>query len=325
VSTKRAQRRALVIGCGGQDGSYLTEFLLEAGYDVVGVLRGHQDDEVPNLSSVRSAVKLVRADLAETDKIASVLAEFQPQEIYNFAGVTFGPDAWTDPALTAELSTVALARLMTAMLGKTPDARFFQASSAWVFGQPAKAPQNERTRYAPLEPYGAAKAYGNFLIQGFREKYGFYGCSGIFYNHESPRRPERFVTRKITRTAARIKVGQADELVLGDITAERDWGYAKDYVRAAWLSLQQDSPDDFVIATGQLHTVGAFIERAFARVGLNWREHVRFDESLVRSAADVVNLVGDASAARDKLGWEATTSFEDLVDLMVDADLASLR
>lgn len=319
------RRRALIIGCSGQDGSYLAELLVQEHYDVMGVLRGHRDGNVPNLANVREDVRLAWSDLADTPQIAALIGQFQPHEIYNFASVSFGPDAWTDPALTAELSAVALARLLMAIQVEAPQARFFQASSAWVFGQPTEAPQNELTRFAPTEPYGAAKAYGNYLIDGYRRKYGLYGCSGIFFNHESPRRPTRFVTRKITTGAARIKHGLADELGLGDLETLRDWGYAKDYVRAAWLSLQQDDPGDFVIATGQLHSVREFAERAFARLDLDWRDFVRTDETLVRGkSGEVFNLVGDASLAYSELGWEPTIGFAELVDLMVDADMAAL-
>jgi GDPmannose 4,6-dehydratase len=313
-----------VIGAAGQDGSYLSELLLGRGYDVVGVVRSKPEQYVENLETVRDRMTLIRADLLDTATLAEAMREYQPREIYNFAGVTFGPDAWSDPARTAELGTVALARLLEAVRSQVPAARFFQASSAWVFGRPEDAPQNERTRYQPLEPYGAAKAYGDFLVRGMRTRYGLFACSGILYNHESPRRAERFVTRKITSAAARIRAGSQHHLVLGDIEAQRDWSHARDVVEGIWLMMQQEEPADFVLASGILHSVREFVEAAFARVGLDWQDHVRYDDSLQRSNADVVNLVGDATAARTVLGWRPRVGFDELVASMVDADMAAV-
>lgn len=320
--TGAVPRRAMVIGCAGQDGSYLAELLVGKGYDVLGVTRPSSDLELSNLGAVLDRISVARVDLVDTPQLADVLETFGPDEVYNFASVSFGPDAWTDPARTAELSTVALARLLDEIRLRTPDARFFQASSSWVFGRPAQSPQNEDTPFRPLEPYGAAKAFGNHLLHGFRERYGLHASSGIFFNHESPRRPQRFVTRKITSAAARISLGLVDEITLGDLDARRDWGFAGDYVEAAWLSLQQDTAQDFVIATGRLHSVRELVERAFERAGLDWTRHVRQDDSLVRRGGAVADLVGDATQAREVLGWAPTMSFESLVDLMVDSDLA---
>lgn len=321
--TGASARRALVIGCAGQDGSYLAELLTGKGYDVLGVTRPSSD--LSNLAAVRDRISVVRTDLVDTPQLAELLETFGPDEIYNFASVSFGPDAWSDPARTAELSTVALARLLDEVRVRTPEARFFQASSSWVFGRPAQSPQDEDTPFRPLEPYGAAKAFGNHLLHGFRERYGLHASSGIFFNHESPRRPQRFVTRKITSAAAMISLGLADEITLGDLDARRDWGFAGDYVQAAWLSLQQDTGQDFVIATGQLHSVRELVQRAFERVGLDWTAHVRQDDSLVRGGGAVADLVGDATKAREVLGWVPSMSFEGLVDMMVDGDLAHVQ
>ncbi len=316
------ERRAMVLGCAGQDGSYLCELLVDKGYQVVGLTRPSTDPSLPNLAAVRDRIEVVRADLVDTPALAQILERLEPHEIYNFASVSFGPDAWTDPARTSELGTVALARLVEQVRRVVPQAGLFQASSAWVFGRPATAPQHEGTTMAPLEPYGAAKAFGNHLLQAYRERYGLHAVSGIFFNHESPRRPPHFVTRKITLAAARIKLGLQQSVALGDLGARRDWGFAGDYVDAAWRSLQADRAQDYVIATGRTHTVEELVERAFGRVGLDWHDHVVRDESFVRPAAgSVADLVGDPSRAREFLGWTATTDFEQLVDTMVDADL----
>lgn len=315
-------RSAVVIGAAGQDGSYMVELLLEQGYHVVGVVRRSPADDIPNLAAVRDRIDLVQADLLDTETIGRAVADFAPAELYNFASVSFGPDAWSDPVRTVELGSLAVARLLEIVRRAEPSPRFFQASSAWVFGRPRESPQTERTPYAPVEPYGAAKALGDFLIRGYRARYDLFACSAIFYNHESPRRPERFVTRKITKAAATIRAGLATELELGDLDARRDWGYARDYVRAAWLMLQTSEPADYVVATGETHTVRELVEIAFTAAGLEWERYVKVDESLKRGAGEVADLVGDASAARDRLAWAPTLSFDELVKLMVDADLA---
>jgi GDPmannose 4,6-dehydratase len=319
-----ARPRALVIGAAGQDGSYLCELLLEKGYEVTGVVRRDPRQPIPNLEPIRGDLRLVCADLGETDRLGAEIRAFEPAEIYNVASVSFGPDAWKDPLLTTHLGTMAVCGLLEAIRTSATEARFFQASSAWVFGRPEHAPQNERTPYRPIEPYGAAKAYGNYLIQAYRRHYGVFACSGIFYNHESPRRPEHFVSRKITRTAAAIKLGLAHELLLGDIDAARDWGYAKDFARAAWLMLQAAEPDDYVIATGERHSVRELVEAAFSALDLDWRDHVRIDPALQRGSGDVANLLGDATAARERLGWTPSVRFDGLVRLMVDADREQL-
>jgi GDPmannose 4,6-dehydratase len=317
-------RRALVLGAAGQDGSYASELLVGKGYDVTGVVRSDPTERIPNLDGVRDAMRLVRADLADLGRLEGLVEELAPAEIYNFASPSFGPDAWRDPIGTAQVAAVAPCGLLEAIRVNVGDARLFQASTAWVFGRPERTPQTESTPYAPVEPYGAAKAYADFLVGAYRERHGVFACSGILYNHESPRRSERFVTRKITKTAAAIKLGLARELVLGDIDVARDWGYAKDVVVAAWLMLQAERPEDYVVATGEAHTVRELLEVAFGLLDLEWEDYVRHDPALRRGAGDLVGLVGDATAARERLGWAPSITFPDLVELMVEADMAEL-
>jgi len=316
--------RALVLGAAGQDGSYASELLVAKGYDVTGVVRSDPAERIPNLDGVRESMRLVQADLADLGRLAGVIDEAAPAEIYNFASVSFGPDAWRDPIGTAQLGAVAVCGLLEAIRASAGGARLFQASSAWVFGRPERSPQTESTPYGPVEPYGAAKAFADFLVGAYREHHGVFACAGILYNHESPRRSERFVTRKVTRTAAAIKLGLARELVLGDVDVARDWGYAKDVVEAAWLMLQAERPEDYVIATGESHAVRELLELAFGALDLDWEDYVRLDPALGRGAGELVGLVGDATAARERLGWAPSVTFPDLVELMVEADLAEL-
>jgi GDPmannose 4,6-dehydratase len=317
-------RRALVIGAAGQDGSYLCELLVEKGYEVTGLVRRSLEEPIPNLDHVRHEIRLVQADLTDFGRVEEEIRDFEPGEIYNFASVSFGLDAWSDPIRTTALGTVAVCRLLEAIRATPTQPRVFQASSAFVFGRPDVVPQTERTPFAPVEPYGAAKAYATFMIKAYRDRHGMFGCSGIFYNHESPRRPERFVSRKITKAAAAIKLGRERELVLGDIDAVRDWGYARDFVQAAWLMLQHEHPDDYVVATGEGHTVREFAETAFAILDLDWSEYVRIDPSLMRGAGHTANLVGDATVARERLGWTPSVTFQELVGLMVEADMRGI-
>jgi GDPmannose 4,6-dehydratase len=321
---RNAPRRALVIGAAGQDGSYLCELLVEKGYEVTGVVRGPPEKRFRNLDGVRDEIRLVRADLAEFDRLEDEIRKLEPNEVYNLASVSFGPDAWSDPVQTAQVGTVAVCRLLEAIRASPVQPRFFQASSAWVFGHPKEVPQTERTPFAPLEPYGAAKAYAAFMTKAYRDRHGLFACSGILYNHESPRRSERFVTRKITKAAAAIKLGLERELVLGEIDAVRDWGYARDFVEAAWLMLQAEQADDYVIATGEAHTVREFGEVAFGVLDLDWRDYVRVEPELMRGRGQPADLVGDATAARERLGWRQSVSFEELVRLMVEADVTEL-
>jgi GDPmannose 4,6-dehydratase len=318
-------RRALVTGIGGQDGSYLAELLLEQGYEVFGIVKDGRLEDYENLSAVRDRVRLLRADVLDAPALTRALEESQPHEVYNLASVSFVPASWDEPVLTAEFAAVGVTVMLEAIRAVDPGIRFYQASSSEIFGEPQEAPQGPDTPLSPLTPYGVAKAYGHMITRSYRRRYGLHASTGILYNHESPRRPLDFLPRKVARGAAEISLGLRQELTLGDLAARRDWGYAPDYVRAMWLMLQQDEPEDYVVATGQTHSVGELVEAAFAHAGLDWRARVRTDESLVRGRAELHNLVGDPSRARERLGWEPTVSFEELVRLLVDADLEQLR
>jgi GDPmannose 4,6-dehydratase len=310
--------RAIVTGAGGQDGSYLAELLLERGYDVVGLVRDAAQD-YPNLAGVRDRVQLVQADLLDREALTAVLREHAPQEVYNLASPSFVPRSWDYPVETAEFAAVGVTSLLEAIRAVDPSIRVYQASSSEIFGEPAETPQTEATPLAPVTPYGVAKAYGHFIIGSYRRRYGLHASGGILYNHESPRRPLDFLPSKVAHGVASIAAGRESELVLGDLDAQRDWGYARDYVEAMWRIVQQDESLDYVIATGELHTVRELVEVAFGHVGLDWRQHVRVDESLKRGQAELHRLVGDASAAREQLGWSPSVSFEELVALLVDA------
>jgi GDPmannose 4,6-dehydratase len=314
--------RALITGVAGQDGSYLAELLLEKGYAVFGVVRG--GGEFPNLDAIRDRIELIEADLLDQGSLVRALAHTEPREVYHLAAPSFVPASWERPVETAEFAAVGATAMLEALRTVAPEARFYQASSSEIFGHPRERPQSELTPLSPLTPYGVAKAYAHFIVGSYRERYGLHVSSGILYNHESPRRPTNFVTRKISHAAAAISLGLQDSVELGNLDACRDWGYAGDYVHAMWLMLQQDEPGDYVIATGALHSVRELVERAFARVGLDWEEHVRLDESLQRGKAELFDLVGDPSKARERLGWRGEVDFEQLVDLLVDADLAAL-
>ena len=318
------QRRALITGITGQDGSYLAEFLLEKGYEVHGMVRRSSTETFQRLQDCRDDLdaphrRPARPALAR----ATCCARREPDEIYNLAAMSFVAASWNQPVLTAEFSGVGVTRMLEAMREVAPEARFYQASSSEMFGQVLEVPQTETTPFYPRWPYGVAKAYGHFITVNYRESYDLFACSGILFNHESPRRGLEFVTRKVTHGAASIKLGLQDELALGNLDAERDWGYAKDYVEAMWLMLQQDEPDDYVIATGETHSVRELVDVAFEHVGLDPADHVKIDPRFLRPA-EVEHLIGDASKAREKLGWEPRTSFAELVRLMVDADLELL-
>ncbi|HVM56551.1 MAG TPA: GDP-mannose 4,6-dehydratase [Gaiellaceae bacterium] len=317
--------RALVTGVGGQDGSYLAELLLDRGYEVVGIVRAGSSAAYPNLAAVRSRVELVQADVLDERALAGVLREHAPGEVYNLASPSFVPMSWSRPVVTAEFAAVGVTSLLEAVRAVDDSIRVYQASSSEIFGDPAEVPQTERTRLSPVTPYGVAKAYGHFIVGSYRRRYGLHASCGILYNHESPRRPVDFLPSKVAHAAAAISLGLEDELSLGDLTAQRDWGYAGDYVEAMWLMLQQDEPADYIIATGVLHTVEELVERAFAHVGLDWRSHVRVDTSLLRGQAELHRLVGDASLARERLGWAPRVGFDQLVPLLVDAALERLR
>jgi GDPmannose 4,6-dehydratase len=315
-------RRALVTGVGGQDGSLLARLLLDEGYEVAGVVRREPEAYAENLGDVRSRIELVRADLLHHTSLVQALQATRPTEVYNLAAPSFVPRSWDEPILTAEFAAVGATSMLEAIREVDPTIRFYQASSSEIFGEPREAPQTEETAPSPLTPYGVAKAYAHFIAASYRRQYGMFTCCGILYNHESPLRPVDFLPRKVSRAAAAISLGLEHELVLGDLRARRDWGYAGDYVRAMWLMLQHDEPGDYIVATGMSHSVEELVACAFEAVSLDWRDHVRSDLALYRGAAELHDLVGDASKARRVLGWEPVVSFEELVKLMVEADLA---
>jgi GDPmannose 4,6-dehydratase len=318
------QKRALITGIGGQDGSLLAELLLDQGYDVSGIVR-RSGASYPNLEPLRERIDLVEADLSDQLALVRALRAAQPHEVYNLASVSFVPASWEHPVLTAELAAVGVTALLEAIREVDATIRFYQASSSEIFGEPRESPQTEETPLSPLTPYGVAKAYAHFIVRSYRIRYGLHASAGILYNHESPRRPLEFVPRKVAHAAAAISLGLEGELWLGDLDARRDWGYAGDYVRAMWLMVQQDKGDDYVVATGVTRSVRDLVETAFEHVGLDSREYVHIDESLQRGTAELHNLVGDPAKAKRELGWEPTVSFEGLVQLMVDAELERLR
>jgi GDPmannose 4,6-dehydratase len=311
-------RRALVTGIGGQDGSYLAELLRGHGYDVFG-------SALTSPEGLGDRIRLVELDLADAEAVRGAIREIRPDETYHLASVSFVPASWEEPVATASFAASAAAALLDALRREHPEGRFVNAASAEMFGAPAQVPQDEQTPIAPLTPYGAGKAFAHFLTGAFRRQYGLHASSAILYNHESERRPEQFLTRKVSRGAAAISLGLEHELRLGDLSAQRDWGFAGDYVRAMWLMLQADAPDDYVVATGEAHTVEDFVAAAFAHVGLDWREHVRYDESLSRGASESPALVGDPTKIRERLGWEPEVRFDALIRRLVDADVAALK
>ena len=315
--------RALITGIAGQDGSYLAELLLDRGYEVHGMVRRSSTETFARIEHLRDRITLHHGDLLDERSLVDTLRTTQPDEVYNLAATSDVAVSWRQPTLTAEFTAVAVTRLLEALREICPDARFYQASSSEMFGRVGVAPQTEETPLVPRTPYGVAKAYGHHITVSYREAYDLHACSGILYNHESPRRGLEYVTRKITWHAAAIKLGRAEELRLWNLDAERDWGYAKDYVEAMWLMLQQDRPDDYVIATGVTNSVKRCVELAFEYVGLDWRRHVVIDDAFKRPG-EVDLLVGDPSKAKRDLGWEPSTSFEALIRLMVEADLELL-
>jgi GDPmannose 4,6-dehydratase len=317
------RRSALITGITGQDGSYLAELLLERGYEVHGLVRRSSTERFERIEHLRDRITLHQADLLDQRSLVDALREARPTEIYNLAAMSFVAVSWIQPTLTAEFTGVGVTRILEAMREVCPEARFYQASSSEMFGKVREVPQNEQTPFYPRSPYGVAKVYGHFITVNYRESYGLHATSGILFNHESPRRGLEFVTRKVTWHAAAIKLGLADKLELGNLEAQRDWGYVKDYVEAMWLMLQRDDPQDYVIATGVAHSVRDCVEIAFDQAGIPIADHVVIDESLKRPA-EVDHLIGDASKAKRELGWEPSTSFVELIRLMVDADLELL-
>ena len=317
-------RKALITGITGQDGSYLAEFLLETGYDVHGMVRRASTERFERIAHIRDRVTLHQADLLDQLSIITLIREIRPGEVYNLAAQSFVPTSWLQPLLTGEFTALGVTRVLEAIRLVDPAIRFYQASSSEMFGAVTREPQNERTPFWPRSPYGVAKVYGHWITVNYRESYDIFACSGILFNHESPRRGTEFVTRKVTDGVARIKLGLKHELRLGNLDAMRDWGFAGDYVKAMWMMLQQDKPDDYVVATGQKHSVRELVELAFSRVNLDWRDYVRTDPKLLRPA-EVTKLCGDATKARTALGWQPAVDFPDLVAMMVDADLERVR
>jgi GDPmannose 4,6-dehydratase len=316
-------RRALITGITGQDGSYLAEFLLERGYEVYGMVRRSSQDHFDRVAHLEDRLHLREGDLLDQLSLITLLHEIEPHEIYNLAAQSFVPTSWAQPILTSEATALGVTRMLEAIRVVDRSIRFYQASSSEMFGKVRESPQTEQTPFHPRSPYGVAKVYGHYITVNYRESYGLYALSGILFNHESPRRGRQFVTRKVTHGVARIKLGLDTELRLGNLDAKRDWGFAGDYVEAMWMMLQQPSPEDFVIATGETHTVRELCEIAFARVGLDWHKHVVVDPSHVRPA-EVDLLIGNASKAHTKLGWQQKVRFRELVEMMVDADVRAL-
>ncbi|MBI4499651.1 MAG: GDP-mannose 4,6-dehydratase [Gemmatimonadetes bacterium] len=314
---------ALITGVTGQDGSYLAEHLLAKGYRVVGVVRRTSHDSYERIGHLLDRVTIVAADLLDQHSLTTVLGDVKPDEVYNLAAQSFVPTSWSQPVLTGEFTALGVTRLLEAVRLAHPSARFYQASSSEMFGKVHHSPQNESTPFHPRSPYGVAKVYGHHITVNYRESYGMYAVSGILFNHESPRRGLEFVTRRISDGVARIKLGLAKELRLGNLDAKRDWGFAGDYVDAMWRMLQQPAPDDYVIGTGATHSVREFADAAFAHAGLKWEDYVRIDQSLVRPA-EVDLLLADPSKARKALGWKPSVTFQQLVEMMVDADLQRL-
>jgi GDPmannose 4,6-dehydratase len=316
-------KRALITGVTGQDGSYLADLLLEKGYEVHGMVRRASTEKFDRIEHLRDRITLHQGDLLDQRSLVDTLRAAKPDEVYNLAAMSFVAVSWIQPTLTAEFTGVGVTRMLEALREAAPEARFYQASSSEMFGKVLETPQTESTPFYPRSPYGVAKCYGHFITVNYRESYDMHLSSGILFNHESPRRGLEFVTRKITWHAAAIKLGKRDELRLGNLDAKRDWGYAKDYVEAMWAMLQLDTPEDFVIATGETNTVRRCVEVAFDQVGLEWEPYVKIDDAFKRPA-EVDLLVGDPAKAKQVLGWEPRTSFEELIRLMVDADLELL-
>ena len=318
------QKTALITGITGQDGSFLAEFLLRKGYRVVGMTRRSSTDVHERIQHIVDDIEIVSGDLLDQSSIGSILADVRPDELYNLAAQSFVPASWTQPVLTGEFTALGVTRVLEAIRAVDPSIRFYQASSSEMFGKVHQVPQNEQTAFYPRSPYGVAKVYGHWITVNYRESYGLHASSGIAFNHEGPRRGKEFVTRKISDAVARIKLGMQKELRLGNLDAQRDWGHAADYVRAMWLMLQQNKPDDYVIATGRTHAVRDFVRLAFAAADLDWEKYVVVDPRYYRPA-EVDLLVGDAAKAQRVLGWRPEITFEQLVDEMVQADLDRLR
>jgi len=318
------RKRALITGITGQDGSYLAEFLLDRDYEVYGVARRSSVPHSERVDHILERITFIQADLLDQSSLITALRDARPQEVYNLGAQSFVPTSWHQPVLTGEFTALGVTRMLEAVRAVDPDVRFYQASSSEMFGNPIECPQRESTPFHPRSPYGVAKTYGHHITVNYRESYGLFACSGILFNHESPRRGIEFVTRKISQGVARIKLGLARELRLGNLEAKRDWGFAGDYVEAMWMMLNQDEADDYVIGTGVAHSVREFVEEAFAAAGLQWQEFVKPDERFIRPA-EVDHLVADASKAERKLGWKPRVDFATLVAMMVEHDLYCIK
>ena len=316
--------KALITGVTGQDGSYLAEFLLEQGYEVIGMVRRTSTVNFSRIQHIQDRITLISGDLLDQGSLVNVLREYRPQEVYNLAAQSFVPTSWKQPVFTGDVTALGVTRVLEAVRTVDPDIRFYQASSSEMFGKVREVPQSENTPFYPRSPYGVAKVYGHWITVNYRESYGLHATSGILFNHESPRRGLEFVTRKVTNGVARIKLGLASELRLGNLESRRDWGYAGDYVRAMWLMLQQHEPDDYVIATGETHSIRELCEEAFGYLDLDWQEYVGQDPRFMRPV-EVDLLVGDAGKARQVLAWEPVVDFRQLVRMMVDSDLKLLK
>jgi len=316
--------KALITGITGQDGSYLAEFLLNKGYEVYGMVRRSSVENFERIEHIRDRLKFVQADLLDQLSIIDAIKESKPDEIYNLGAMSFVPTSWKQPVLTGEFTGLGVTRMLEAVRHMNKDIKFYQASSSEMFGKVREIPQNERTPFYPRSPYGVAKVYGHYMTVNYRESYDMFACSGILFNHESPRRGLEFVTKKVTYGAAKIKLGLAKNLLLGNLDAKRDWGYAKDYIEAMWLMLRQDKPDDYVIGTGETHSVKEWVELSFQCLDLDWEKYVKIDERLIRPV-DVDLLVGDSTKAREKLGWKPKTKFNQLVKIMVEYDYNNLK
>ena len=320
------KKRALITGVTGQDGSYLAEFLLEQGYEVYGMVRRSSSEKFERIEHLtrENKINLVQGDLLDQLSLISIMQDIKPQEVYNLAAQSFVPTSWQQPVLTSEFTAIGVTRVLEAIRLVDPTIRFYQASSSEMYGKVLEVPQRETTPFYPRSPYGVAKVYGHYITVNYRESYNLYACSGILFNHESPRRGIEFVTRKVTDAVAKIKCGVQNELRLGNLEAKRDWGFAGDYVQAMWLMLQQDTPDDYVVSTGETHSVKRLVEVAFGAADLDWEKYVVIDPKFVRPA-EVDLLIGDPSKAKQKLGWEPKVTFEQMIQMMVEADLERIR
>jgi len=316
--------RALITGITGQDGSYLAEFLLDKGYEVYGMVRRSSVENFNRIEHIRDRLKLIHADLLDQLSIIDAVKESRPDELYNLGAMSFVPTSWRQPVLTGEFTGLGVTRMLEAVRHLDKNIRFYQASSSEMFGKAREVPQNENTPFYPRSPYGVAKVYGHYMTVNYRESYNMFACSGILFNHESPRRGLEFVTKKVTYNAAKIKLGLVKNLYMGNLDAKRDWGYAKDYVEAMWLMLKQESPEDYVISTGEAHSVEEWVEAAFRCLDLDWKKYVKIDKRYIRPA-DVDLLVGDSGKAKKKLGWKTKVGFEQLVKIMVEYDYNYLK